>query len=152
MIHTLNGVWEEYLRPMIFRPRRLQTAALCLRQNGEDKEVLLITSRDTGRWIIPKGWPMNGKTCAEAALQEAWEEAGVTKSSITSTPLGTYNYDKRLKHGAIEPVTVLIYEVQVGHLADEFPEVSERKRAWFTPVKAATLVAEPELQAVLRAL
>ncbi len=152
MTHTLNGIWEEYLRPMIFRPRRLQVAALCLRQTDAGPKVLLITSRDSGRWIIPKGWPMTGKTCAEAALQEAWEEAGVTNSQIDDTPMGSYNYDKRRDNGAVEPVTVLIYRVSVTDLADDFPEVDQRKRRWFTPLKAATLVAEPELQAVLRAL
>ncbi|MQY43343.1 NUDIX domain-containing protein [Epibacterium sp. SM1969] len=145
-------VWEEYLRPLILRPRRLQVAALCLRGSGDNRKVLLITSRDTGRWIIPKGWPMNGKTCSEAALQEAWEEAGVIEAEIDDTPIGSYNYYKRRDNGTREPVTTLIYAVNVHKLADSYPEASQRKRKWLSPKKASTLVAEPELQELLAAL
>ena len=60
------------------RPERHQVAALCWRMGqGGAVEILLVTSRDTGRWVIPKGWPMDGKSASAAAAREAWEEAGV---------------------------------------------------------------------------
>ena len=92
--------------PMWQRPKRLQVAALCYRETPKGKQVLLITSRDTGRWIVPKGWPVDGLDGAEAALQEAWEEAGVSKADIESAPMGYYDYNKRLDHGLTTPVTV----------------------------------------------
>lgn len=95
---------------------------------------------------------MNGKTCSEAALQEAWEEAGVAEAEIDDTPIGSYNYHKRRDNGTREPVTTLIYAANVHKLADSYPEASERKRKWLSPKKASMLVAEPELQELLAAL
>ncbi len=145
-------LWQDYLRPMFLRPRRLQVAALCYRLSAGKKEVLMITSRDSGRWIIPKGWPMAGKTCAEAALQEAWEEAGVSDAQIEADPVGSYNYYKRRDNGTEEPVTTLIYAAEVHQLADHYPEVGQRKRQWVSPSMASTLVDEPELRDLLRDL
>jgi hypothetical protein len=78
MNKQFQKAWSELLSPFLRRPKRLQVAALCYKQanDTDDKEILLVTSRDTGRWIIPKGWPIDGKNASEAALQEAWEEAG----------------------------------------------------------------------------
>ena len=57
---------------------KLQTGALPWRRaKGDQLEILLVTGRLSGRWIVPKGWPMRGKTMAKAAAQEAYEEAGV---------------------------------------------------------------------------
>lgn len=137
---------------MLTRPRRLQVAALCFRQSGQEKEVLLITSRDTGRWILPKGWPMKGKTCGESALQEAWEEAGVRSNRLEQNPIGTYSYNKRLKNGAEEPLDTLVYLAEVDTLSDEYPERHQRNRKWFSPKDAAKLVQEPELKNIIVAL
>ncbi|HHX88347.1 MAG TPA: NUDIX domain-containing protein, partial [Paracoccus sp.] len=63
--------------PVFRRPDYIQAAALCLREGNKGREVLLISSLKSERWILPKGWPMKGRTLAGAALQEAWEEAGV---------------------------------------------------------------------------
>ncbi len=134
---------------MLQRPRRLQVAALCYRGDGEATEVLLVTSRGTGRWIIPKGWPITGMTSAEAALQEAWEEAGVRAGETSATPLGQYSYEKR-KSGWGMMVDTLIYPVRVTEMLDDFPEAAERSRRWTRPSEAARLVDEPELQRLLR--
>ncbi len=139
------------MRPIWQRPKRLQVGALCYRHSANGKEVLLITSRDTGRWIIPKGWPMRGLQSMQAAMQEAWEEAGVLKGRWDKEPIGTYSYDKITDAGLPQPVEILAYAVHVDVLSDHFPESDERKRKWFTPQEAANLVAEPELQAILRA-
>ncbi|SFT00457.1 8-oxo-dGTP pyrophosphatase MutT, NUDIX family [Sulfitobacter marinus] len=152
MMHVFKRAWDEMLLPMWQRPKRLQVAALCYRETPKGKQVLLITSRDTGRWIVPKGWPVDGLDGAEAALQEAWEEAGVSKADIESSPIGYYDYDKRLDHGLTTPVNAQVYLTRVRNLEDEYPEVNERTRKWFAPAEAAELVDEPDLQDILRAL
>lgn len=131
-------------------PRQVQFAALCTRKNGKDEDVLLITSRDTGRWIIPKGWPIDGLDGAETALQEAWEEAGVSKAKAEKEPVGNYTYDKVLKDGTALPVLTSVYRIRVSELADKYPEAHERERCWVSPKVAATRVDEPELRDLLR--
>ena len=71
MTDAFKKAWEELVLPILQRPKRLQVAALCYRQKGADKKVLLVTSRGTGRWIIPKGWPMDDLPPAKAAAVEA---------------------------------------------------------------------------------
>lgn len=128
--------------------RHRQVGALCRDAQGR---VLLITSRGTGRWVIPKGWTMSGLTDAEAALREAWEEAGV-EGGIGPDPVGEYRYDKGLRDGRTRQVVVRVFPASVSHLAEDWPEAGQRRRGWFTPAEAAALVAEPDLQALLRAL
>ena len=129
-----------------------QYGALCWRLTSDGKpEVLLITSRDTGRWVIPKGWPMKGKGPCEAALQEAYEEAGV-EGKVSEACAGLYSYTKVLgpdRSGGV-PCVVAVYALQVRKLLSDFPEVDERRRKWFSPKKAAQKVDEPELQELLR--
>ena len=150
MTTSITSLWRDFLRLLFQRPKRLQVAALCYRGKGDDMEVLLVTSRDTGRWIIPKGWPINGLDTCEAALQEAWEEAGVRDSKTTSQPIGTYTYDKIMRAGLPVPVETLVYPVNVKELSSEFPEAGERQRQWVKPEAAADLVKEGELKEILR--
>ncbi|MBU2981375.1 NUDIX hydrolase [Lentibacter algarum] len=152
MTGVFRKAWAELVQPILQRPKRLQVAALCYRQKGADKKVLLVTSRDSGRWIIPKGWPMNNKNAGEAALQEAWEEAGVRKGEVTGKALGHYDYDKELKSGLPVAVQTLVFPVEVSEMRDEFPESSERTRKWVSPEEAANMVREPQLQDMLREL
>ncbi|TGD62678.1 NUDIX hydrolase [Tabrizicola sp. WMC-M-20] len=129
-----------------------QNAALCWRMHRGRVQVLLITSRDTGRWIMPKGWPMAGKTAAETAVTEAWEEAGVQGEVDAEAPLGFYRYDKlRLPDAAI-PCVVSVFALRVARLADKFPERKQRQRKWFDAQKAARKVAEPDLRGLLARL
>jgi len=122
-----------------------QHAALCFRIDAKGApEILLITSRDTGRWVIPKGWPVPGRDAAGSALQEAWEEAGV-KGKVHDTCLGLYSYGKVLDGKTVLPTVVTVYPVAVDRLAKTYPEVGARRRKWFSPAKAATKVDEPEL-------
>ncbi|MFV1594839.1 NUDIX hydrolase [Phaeobacter sp. JH20_36] len=152
MKHMMSSAWEEYLRPMFFRPKRLQVAAMCYRDGAEGREVLMITSRGTGRWIVPKGWPIKGKNGPQSALQEAWEEAGVREARIEGEPVGTYEYVKLQDNGTKETVHTLVYTAEVIELAKDYPEQSERTRKWMSPAAAADLVAEPELSELLRQL
>lgn len=130
---------------------RSQYGALCWRMHRGRVEVLLITSRDTGRWVIPKGWPMQDKRPDEAARQEAWEEAGVT-GICADTALGLYSYDKARKSKEALPCVVAVYPLKVEGLAARFPERAERRRRWFSADEAARRVAEPELRAILAQL
>ncbi|MEW9919554.1 NUDIX hydrolase [Marimonas sp. MJW-29] len=150
MIHNLKRAWADMVMPILQRPKRVQVAALCYKETPEGKKVLLITSRDTGRWILPKGWPINGKDGPGSALQEAWEEAGVREADIEEEPMGYYEYVKGLDNGVTVPVETQVYMTRVRDLAGKYPEVDERTRKWFSPSEAANLVDEPDLKDLLR--
>jgi len=129
---------------------RTQFAALCFCVDKGKPRVLMVTSRGTGRWILPKGWPIDGKTPAEAALREAWEEAGV-KGRVAGRCLGLFSYRKILPGDGGLPCVAMVYPVRVTSLAGSYPEKGQRRRKWMTPAKAATKVEEPELAQILRA-
>ncbi len=149
MKHQLRSVWADYVQPMLKRPERVQFAALCYDRTGPHKKILLITSRGTGRWILPKGWPIDGMDSASAALQEAWEEAGVRQGHPSQEPIGSYGYDKTLRGDWSIPVTTLVYPVHVTDLAEDYPEAHSRQRKWVRPAEAAMMVNEPELKDIL---
>ncbi|HMA48869.1 MAG TPA: NUDIX hydrolase [Magnetospirillaceae bacterium] len=112
-------------------------------------EVLLVTSRDTGRWVIPKGHVEQGMTPQSAACQEAWEEAGVTGEITTRMPLGFVPYLKRLKDGNTCGASIAVFPLLVEKQKNKWQERSERTRTWFSIEKAAELVDEPALSALL---
>jgi 8-oxo-dGTP pyrophosphatase MutT (NUDIX family) len=122
----------------------MQYGALCWRRAASGIEVLLITSRDTGRWVIPKGWPMVGLAPEAAAAQEAWEEAGVT-GQVNPVCLGRFGYMKLLSTDATVPCAVAVFGLKVTNLADKYPEMKERNRRWFSLAEAAEMVDEPDL-------
>jgi 8-oxo-dGTP pyrophosphatase MutT (NUDIX family) len=130
-------------------PPSLQVGALCFRRSGQGHKVILITSRDTGRWVIPKGWPMRRRTEAEAAAREAYEEAGV-RGTIGARSIGMYGYMKWLKPGRSMPCVVRIYPLEVHELVKSFPEIGQRKVKWLSPEKAAERVQEPDLARLIR--
>ncbi|MFD1159975.1 NUDIX hydrolase [Roseovarius aestuarii] len=129
---------------------RTQFAALCFREKDGKTQLLLITSRGSGRWIIPRGWPMDNKTPCEAALIEAWEEAGV-RGKAYGTSLGLYSYTRDIGEETRVPCVAMIYPVKVKSLARDFPEAGQRKRKWLSPKKAAESVNESELAHILKA-
>lgn len=131
------------------RDVRTQFAALCYRMVKDKPEVLLITSRGTGRWIIPKGWPMDGVTPAQCALTEAWEEAGV-RGKVHDQCLGLFSYFKAIGPERGLPCVAMVYPVKVKALVGKYPEAGQRKRKWLRPNKAAELIAEPELAHLVR--
>jgi 8-oxo-dGTP pyrophosphatase MutT (NUDIX family) len=136
------------LRAAAASEARMQYGALCWRLGEDGVDVLLITSRDTGRWILPKGWPMPGLAPEAAAEQEAWEEAGV-EGVMNPVCLGRYGYQKCLSVTAQVPCAVAVYGLRVVSLADKFPEVKERTRQWFRQDVAATMVNEPDLASLI---
>ncbi|APG93908.1 8-oxo-dGTP pyrophosphatase MutT and related house-cleaning NTP pyrophosphohydrolase, NUDIX family (plasmid) [Sinorhizobium americanum] len=111
-------------------------------------EILLITSRDTGRFIIPKGWRKKGQKKSDSAAREAYEEAGLV-GKVTSKPAGSYTYWKR-GVGNFERLQVLVYPLEVKKHRASWPEKGERRMAWLTPQDAALLVDEPDLASLIR--
>jgi len=131
------------------RAKRRQVGALCWRLDDADRiEFLLVTSRDTGRWVTPKGNRMKGLTDSEAAAEEAMEEAGAT-GQMASEPVGTFTYEKRLSGRARRLTAVDLYGLQVAHLFDRWPEAHQRERRWFRRLDAMDAVDEPELKALM---
>ena len=129
-----------------------QIAALPLRCDNNGKlRVLMVTSRDRGRWVMPKGWTIDGKKPWQAAKIEALEEAGAV-GFISDHPIGTYHYDKRLPKERAIRCRVTVYPMLVEKLKRRWKERNERKRHWFSLSKAAKLVEEPELSELLNEL
>jgi 8-oxo-dGTP pyrophosphatase MutT (NUDIX family) len=125
----------------------VQYAALPYRLT-DGVEILLLTSRETGRWVLPKGWPMPGKSPSAAAKREALEEAGVV-GRVGKRPIGQFHYDKRLANGALVTCKVLVYPLAVERQRKRWPERRQRTLGWFTPAEAARVVLEPELAILL---
>lgn len=123
---------------------RTQFAALCYRVRRGKVQILVITSRRTKRWIVPKGWPMEGKTPAASAATEAWEEAGVRGKS-SDAALGVYTYGKHMGDEDELPCVVMLYPMLVKSLAKKYPENGQRRRRWVSRKKAAKLVEEDDL-------
>jgi 8-oxo-dGTP pyrophosphatase MutT (NUDIX family) len=132
-------------------PRRIQYAALPWRRNNSTTEVMLVTSRGTGRWIIPKGWPMKGKAPHAAAAREALEEAGVV-GQIGKEPIGSFSHKKLLKRGDAVVCEVQVFPLEVTRQRDSWPEKGKRKFQWLSPSEAAKTVSEPLLGAIIRDL
>lgn len=125
-----------------------QYAALPWRQ-AQRFEILLITSRETRRWVIPKGWPIPAHSAAESAAQEAYEEAGI-RGQMAAQAMGHYTYRKRLRGGARKRFRVDVFAMEVTEVLDQWPEAHERARQWLSPQEALALVEEPELAALIR--
>lgn len=133
------------------RDPALQFAALCHRRGRKGREVLLVTS-SRGRWILPKGWPIDGQHPRQTALQEAWEEAGVKRGKPSKSALGSFESIKRFDDGEEIPCEIKVFEIKVQSMSKVFPEVKKRKRAWVSPKKAAKMIGDPALRDVFSML
>jgi|SRR3954447_14008512 8-oxo-dGTP pyrophosphatase MutT (NUDIX family) len=116
--------------------------------DGGIRQVMLLTSRDTGRWVIPKGWPMKGRKPAQVASQEAYEEAGLIGQIIGKRPVGSYHYEKRLAKTSVL-CEVCVFLLRVEQQLDDWPEKGQRKTRWFNAVEAARLVNEGGLAEII---
>lgn len=143
LLRFLCGLFQKQNRNV-----HAQCGALCWRETDGRREVLLITSREAGRWIIPKGWPMDGKTLAEAAAQEAWEEAGI-RGTATPVSIGRYHYVKRPGSASAAEVEVTVFPLKVLHEDDDFPEQGQRDKMWLPPKEAAKVVDNPSLRKLI---
>ena len=120
--------------------RGRQCAALPLQERDGETHVLLVTSRETRRWVLPKGWTEK-RGGAKQAKQEAFEEAGII-GRVATKPIGAYAYPKRLDGGDTVTCDVEVYPLAVDRLLDEWPEMDQRERRWFTLPEAAMVVEE----------
>ena len=127
----------------------IQYAVLPYRIEAQQVDILLITSRGTRRWVIPKGWPIKGLKPQDAAALEAAEEAGVI-GEVEDRPLGSYGYIKQLKADQETAVQVIVFPFRVDGHTPDFKERGQRAWEWFSYRKAATLVAEPSLRRLIR--
>lgn len=134
------------------RRRRRQCAALPLVETTDGVTlVLLITSLETRRWVVPKGWAERGVAAHAQAAREAFEEAGLL-GEIGRKPLGSYRYDKVRRGSPPIPVRVDVFPMRVTGHCEDWPEKGRRDAIWVEPEEAAALVDEPGLAAILRGL
>lgn len=148
MTSFLQSAWAEIISPIFKRPPLFQVAALCHRGTGEDLEVLLITS-SSGNWILPKGWPITGLDAPDAALREAWEEAGVKSGKPHRKPFASVDTTKSFDSGAIVPCQLDIFDIAVEKLGEDYPEAGQRRRVWVNTERAATMLADAEVARVV---
>ena len=129
---------------------RIQYGALPYRFSQDAAlEILVVTTRQTKRWIIPKGWPINGLRPAKAAAREAFEEAGVT-GRIGGKPVGTFTYDKALDEAGIQVACkVKVFPLLVKTQSAVWPEFEQRVTQWVEPSEAVALVKEPDLKKLI---
>jgi 8-oxo-dGTP pyrophosphatase MutT (NUDIX family) len=128
---------------------RQQVGALCVRRADDgSQQVLLITSRGSGRWVIPKGWPAKRLKDHQSASREAEQEAGVS-GKVKSKPIGNYTYPK-VDGSSAQSLRVAVFLLSVHRERRRWPERNERTRAWFPVHKAAKEVSEPELRTLIR--
>jgi 8-oxo-dGTP pyrophosphatase MutT (NUDIX family) len=134
--------------PKVHAPRP-QVAALPYRMGAHGLEVMLVTSRETRRWVIPKGWTKRKVSPGDMAMTEAYEEAGLI-GRIRPDAIGCYHYDKKLKTGKMAACRVDVFAMQVTSQLETWPEKHERAVRWFLQPDAAQEVIEPELQEIIR--
>jgi len=127
---------------------RTQFAALPYKLCDGELRVMLVTSRETRRWIIPKGWPEKALEPHALAAREAFEEAGLV-GIAAPTPIGFFQYEKRLKTGKTRTCKVAVYPLEVEYELADWPETGQRERRWFSPSEAALLVQEGGLISLL---
>lgn len=151
------GKPETLLQQLAQTPERLfgkgfgqQYGALCFRyKEGRSQiEILLVTSRGSRRWVIPKGWPMKGKKPYQAAATEAWEEAGV-RGRVKKEAVGRYTYLKELNDGSVHPCIVELFQIEVTEVNRNYKERGQRNLDWVSPSEAARRVREIELKSLL---
>lgn len=147
---TRNHIAERVRRLFGGMPCRVQVAALPWRKGPNGVEVMLITSRDTGRWVVPKGWPEGQEDLCEAAAREAAEEAGLS-GAVSRFEIGRYYYGKRQPSGMKARCEVLVFPIEIDQVAEKWPERKKRKRKWFSPEAAAAMVRERDLAELISA-
>ena len=145
---TRNRVLDRIRRLFGGLPCRVQVAALPWRKGENGVEVMLVTSRGTGRWVLPKGWPEGQEDLYQAAAREAAEEAGVD-GAISRFEVGRYYYGKVQPSGLEWRCEVLVFPLEVDRVADKWPERKKRQRSWFAAHEAADKVQEGDLRELI---
>ncbi len=131
--------------------RGKQCAALPFSWDEGELRILLVTSRETRRWVLPKGWREKRLSPHALAAKEAFEEAGVV-GEVQRRPIGRYDYLKRGPRDRVIPCSVRVFPLRVERLLDDWPERRQRQRRWFSPAEAALAVEEGGLVTLLLGL
>jgi 8-oxo-dGTP pyrophosphatase MutT (NUDIX family) len=131
---------------------RVQYGALPYRFSQDAAlEILLVTTRGTKRWIVPKGWLIRGLRPAKSAAREAFEEAGVT-GRIGAKPIGLFAYDKLSDEtGDGTTCEVKVYPLLVKRQSHVWPESHQRTTQWVEPSRAIAMIKEPGLKKIVAA-
>jgi 8-oxo-dGTP pyrophosphatase MutT (NUDIX family) len=112
-------------------------------------EVLLVTTRQTRRWIIPKGWPIKGLKPPRSAAREAYEEAGI-RGTVGAKSIGVFSYEKRLEaNGGSVPCEVRVFPMIVKRQLDTWPEAHQREARWFESAEALSVTKEKGLRQLI---
>ncbi|WP_341875038.1 NUDIX hydrolase [Rhizobium grahamii] len=109
---------------------------------------MLITTRESKRWTIPKGWPIPGLSSHRTAEREAWEEEGVI-GKVKRKLYDHFRHAKVLDDRREVEVVVAVHMLKVQRRKKQFPEMAERHVAWMRPAEAANCVREPDLKQLL---
>lgn len=125
-----------------------QVAALPFTIIDGQVSICLVTSRETNRWVIPKGWPKLGVPNYEMAAIEAKQEAGLI-GDIEKKSIGTYTYKKKLHVFATIVCKVKVYPLNVTQQLLNWDEQGQRENFWTTVEDAISKVDETELQELL---
>ena len=126
-----------------------QVAAIPFKYEPDSLKVLLLTTRKTGKWIVPKGWPIEGLNFSQSAEQEALEEAGV-KGLISKHPIGDFIYHKKIAPRRKVPCTVLTYGLHVTDQMSEWIEKGQREILWCSLLGAAKKVKNTGLRDIFQ--
>lgn len=146
---AFDASWLHGLTGLLVRPRRLQIGALCHRQGKSGPEILLVSTREKGRMILPKGWPEDGRAAFETALTEAYEEAGVL-GRVDREPLGSFRSHKGLGNDLKIRTKVVVFKIEYESQLVDFPERGQRKLMWLPIQEAISLADEPTLRRFLK--
>ena len=122
----------------------MQLAALCYREGESEPEVLLVTSRNTRRLIIPKGWPMARHSARKTAKKEAFEEAGII-GKVAKEPVGEFLSYKGMGNGFKVRTNIVVYPLKFEQQVEEFPEAGQRELIWLPLSQAANACQEEGL-------
>jgi 8-oxo-dGTP pyrophosphatase MutT (NUDIX family) len=126
----------------------LQAGALCWRRKGDEIVILLVTSRRSGKWGVPKGWALRGRPLHRTAAQEAWEEAGVLGAAENQL-LGLVDAPKSYRFVGEIGWRLALYPLEVERLAEDWPEHGQRERRWFSLDEAAESVRPKRLEPLI---
>lgn len=137
---------------MLFNTKTVQqVAALPFVPLANGIEVLLVTSRNGGRWLLPKGWPNGKEAFAAAAEREALEEAGVV-GAVHPDSVGDYTYTKSMPKGYQVRSHVFVYPLLIQEHRLDWPERDERSCRWVSLNEAVELVGDRGLSRLLKNL
>jgi 8-oxo-dGTP pyrophosphatase MutT (NUDIX family) len=129
--------------------KRVQYGALPYRLSARSRpQFMLITSRETRRWVIPKGWPKKGRSPRHSAAREAFEEAGVV-GAVAKRAAGSFSYEKRMENGGVVVCEVRVFPLQVRRQNKQWPEKHQRVVKWLSASQAAEKVKEPMLGEII---